>query len=99
MAWVFRAIGNRDKNAVTGGRRITVPQGANGGYIQALTQNIRVSFDDNAPATASDGMQIKAGNDVRWMWLAAGSSFSVNEEVATAGFYWQAGLMAWVEWP
>lgn len=68
---------------------VTIPQNANGVLVQALTQNVRISGDPDAPATSSDGMQIAAGRDVQIIPLAPGESFTIQQETSGAAFYVQ----------
>lgn len=75
---------------------ITLDGGSNAALVQAVTQNARLSIDPTQPATASDGMQIKAGDAARLIPLGGGESFTVQQETATSAFYVQKVRVDWV---
>lgn len=85
----YLPIGTRDNTAVSAMRTYTVPVNANGALVQAVSQNVRLSLDSTANATASDGFQIRAGDPPVFIPLAPGSAFTAQQEAATAAFYVQ----------
>lgn len=89
--FLYKFIGSRIRPTFGGTPiTITIPAGANGVLIQTVTQNVRISFDPNAQATASDGFQIKTTDPVQLIPLATGESFTVQQETSGAVFYAQA---------
>jgi hypothetical protein len=90
MLFLYKAIGaSQTFSFVATPRTITIPAGARGVLVQALTQNVRISFDANAPATASSGGQIAAGAQIVLVPLAEGDSFTVQQETSGASFWVQ----------
>lgn len=85
----YKAVGTRDNQSVSSTKTYTIPAGANGALVQAISQNVRVSLSSAAPATSSDGMQIRAGDPPVLIPLAEGDSFTAQQETATATFYVQ----------
>lgn len=70
--------------------------GINAVEVQALTQNVRISWDSTNPAGASEGEQIKAGDPVKLIVLG-NQSFTYQQETSGAAFYLQPGRLDWVE--
>lgn len=68
---------------------LTVPAGADGILLQAITQNVRIRLDGSA-ATTSVGFQIKAGDQPTLIQVTAGHIIHMIEEAATASLQSQA---------
>lgn len=69
---------------------ITVPDGAQGVWIQVISQNVRMTFDNTNPSSA-DGWEIKAGDAPLFYAFPAGTVLKFIEETASAEIQWQAG--------
>lgn len=88
--FLYKPIGSRVRPTFGASpQTVTVPVNANGVLIQAITQNVRISFDVAAPAGTTDGIQIRAGDPVQLIPLATGESFTVQQETSGAAFYVQ----------
>ena len=72
---------------------LTLPSGANGILIQALTQNVRMKLE--GVPTASQGFQIKAGDPAVLIPLGSADSIQVIEETASATIQYQAVAVQW----
>lgn len=100
MAYLFTPIGARIRPTFGATPLTFSPNsfgvGVNAVQIQTLTQNIRISQDSTNPAGASEGQQIKAGNDVKTIYLGS-NSFTYQQETSGAVVYLQPGRWDWVE--
>lgn len=96
MSYVITPIGDPLTSSVATAKTYSLPAGANAYWVQALTQNIRISLT-SAIATASTGLMLKAGDPVRLLRLGGGGSFSAIQETATAVFYCQPVHITFVD--
>lgn len=94
--YVITPIGDPLSSSIASAKTYSLPAGANAFWVQALTQNIRISLT-SALATASSGLMLKAGDPVRLLRLGGGGSFSAIQESATAVFYIQPVRVTWVD--
>ena len=98
--YIFTRIGARTQASFGASPKTFSPQAAGAGInaveVQALTQNVRISFDTTNNASASEGMQIKAGDPVKLIILG-GQSFTYQQETSGAAFYLQPGRLDWTE--
>lgn len=89
----YNAVGSHTAQTdLSSDKTLTVPAGADGILVQAITQNVRVKLDGTA-ATASAGFQVRAGDPPTLFILAAGKTIHVIEEAATASLQSQAVAM------
>lgn len=85
---IYAPVGSHSSGAtISTATTLTKPTGANSIIIQALTQNVRLTFDGTAP-TATLGFQLLAGN-APIILAVPGTSIKVIEEVATASLQYQ----------
>lgn len=83
MWFSYAPIGSHTtNNQLSTVKSLAVPANANGMLVQAITQNVRISFSGNA--TATSGFQIKAGDPAVMLPVSPGASISVIEETGTA---------------
>ena len=81
---LFDPIGSHvDGTTITSATSLTPPAGATKLLIQALVQNIRITFDGTAP-TASLGFQLKAEDPMLLIPLGDDMVIKVIQETATA---------------
>jgi hypothetical protein len=79
------------QSALTGlsvAQAITIPDSANGVWVQALTQNVRFVIGTGTLSAAS-GFRLTAGNDVTLFVLPRGTTIRFIEETASARIEYQ----------
>lgn len=92
-------IGTRSRiTGLSAIQTVTVPSGAQGLWIQVISQNVRMSFDTNVP-TPTSGWQIKAGDAPIFYGFPTGTVFQFIEETASAEIQWQPGNVTQVGSP
>lgn len=85
----FTLVGSHTSNSSLGSAvTLTPPTGARSLLIQAITQNIRVTFDGTTP-TASIGFQIRAGDPPTIVDVPTGTTVKVIQETAGAAVQYQ----------
>ena len=84
----LRPSGSHTSNAsLSSAVTLTVPDGASGVLVQAITQNIRYTLDGTVP-TASLGFRLTAG-DAPIMIPIEGATLKFIQETATATLQYQ----------
>lgn len=68
---------------------LTPPTGAHALLIQAITQNIRITFDGTTTPTATVGFQIRAGDPPAIVDVPTGTTVKVIQETASATVQYQ----------
>lgn len=77
-----------DGETIVSATTITPPDDATKILIQAMDQNVRITFDGTAP-TATLGFQLKAGDPMLLIPLGDDMVIKVIEEAATADIQYQ----------
>lgn len=95
--YIITPIGSPLTSTPSTVRTYALPTGANAFWVQAITQNVRLSLDPATAPTTSVGLQIKAGDPVRLLAIGGGRSFRALEEAASTYFYCQPVKVSWVE--
>jgi hypothetical protein len=86
---LFDPIGSHvDGTVITSATTLTPPATATKLLIQAMVQNIRITFDGTTPAAAT-GFQLKAGDPMLLIPLGDNMTIKVIEETATADIQYQ----------
>lgn len=76
--------------AIASAQTLGIPSGSTQWIVQALTQNVRVTFDGTTP-TASLGFQLKAGDPPIIFPVSRNTVIKVIQEAATASLQYQFG--------
>lgn len=95
--YIYTPIGAPLDSSVAAVKTYSLPVGATGFLVQAITQNVRVQLGTDTDPTASTGGQIKAGDPIRLLMLGGTGNFKALQETATAYFYCQPVRVDWVE--
>jgi len=83
----FDPVGSHTQNSsLSSAQTLTKPAGASRIFLQALTQNIRVTLDGTTP-TASKGFQVTSGEYI--VIPFGGTAIKVIEESASASIEYQ----------
>lgn len=86
----FVSVGSHVSNSsLSSAVPISVPAGATAMYVQAITQNVRVTLDGTTTPTASVGFQIKAGDPPTAIPVISTTVISFIQETGGAGIQYQ----------
>jgi hypothetical protein len=86
----YIVVGTHTQNvSLSGTQVVTLPTGANGILVQAITQNVRVTLDGTAP-TAIKGFQIKASDPPILFSLPSDGTITAIQETASGTLEMQA---------
>lgn len=83
MPALYRATGTHTSSTVASVTNVTVADPAQGLLVQAISQNIRFTFDGTAPTTTL-GFRITAGNDPIFIPVPPGTVVRFLEETSAA---------------
>jgi hypothetical protein len=87
----FNPVGAHVSGAtISSATTLTPPAGATKIMLQALTQNVRITFDGTAPEAAK-GFQLKAGDPLAILPLGKDTVIKVIQEQASASLQYQWG--------
>lgn len=82
---MFTPVGNHTQiTGLASAQTLTIATDANGAFLQAIGQNVRVTLDGVTTATASKGFQVVAGHPAVFYPLQAGAVLSIIQEAASA---------------
>lgn len=86
----FNPVGTHQQiTSLSSAQTITVPVGASGILVQALSQNVRFTLDPATVPTVSVGFEIRAGDQAVYIAAASGSIIQFIQEAASANIQWQ----------
>lgn len=94
--WVPKANSHGRLIGLSAVKTITFPPGVQGFYVQAISQNVRVTLDGTTPVASGNdtGFQIRAGDPPVLILGQVGQVLSFIQEAATAVVQYQPVTLA-----